>query len=265
MPATDNGVKSSEATATSILSLQGIRKTFGHQEVLKGVDLNVRTGEKICIIGPSGSGKSTFLRCCNLLETPSSGTVSFRGSRLYDGSHGHKLHHKTMGPYRSKVAMVFQQFDLFPHLTALENICVGPQQSLGLKAEDAKKRARTLLERIGMGHLADAFPRTLSGGQQQRVAIARALAMEPEIILFDEPTSALDPEMVGEVLSLMRDVAEQGMTMVIVTHEMAFAREVGDRLIVMDDGMIVEEGVPSEVFAAPKQERTRKFLDAILH
>jgi polar amino acid transport system ATP-binding protein len=248
-----------------IISMQGIRKSFGHTEVLKGVDLEVRQSEKVCIIGPSGSGKSTLLRCCNLLEMPTHGDVSFKGTLMFRGGTSHKLSHKQVGPYRAGMAMVFQQFDLFPHLTALQNISLGPQQSLGVSAEEAKARGRALLDRIGLGQFADAHPRTLSGGQQQRVAIARALAMEPDVILFDEPTSALDPEMVGEVLSVMRDVANEGMTMVIVTHEMAFAREVGDRVIVMDDGMIVEEGTPKEIFTAAKQDRTQKFLEAILH
>ncbi len=250
--------------ADALLSMRGIRKSFGHKEVLKGVDLDVKPGEKVVIIGPSGSGKSTLLRCCNLLEFPSAGEVDFNGQRLFGDGH-HHLKQKTLGPFRASTAMVFQQFDLFPHLTTLENICLGPQRSLGVSSSEARERAQRLLQRIGLAEFADAHPRTLSGGQQQRVAIARALAMEPEVILFDEPTSALDPEMVGEVLSLMRDVAEQGMTMVIVTHEMAFAREVADRVVVMDDGMIVEEGAPSEIFSGAMQERTRRFLDAIIH
>lgn len=250
-----------------MLRLRGIRKTFGHDEVLKGVDLNVMRGEKICIIGPSGSGKSTLLRCCNLLETPTKGEVEFKGQTHFAGDHHHlqRLHHKKVGPLRASMSMVFQQFDLFPHLTALENICLGPQRALGVSPDEAKARGLLLLDRIGLAAFADAHPRTLSGGQQQRVAIARALAMEPEMILFDEPTSALDPEMVGEVLAVMRQVAEEGMTMVIVTHEMAFAREVGDRVIVMDLGQIVEEGTPTQIFTAARQERTKKFLDAILH
>lgn len=252
--------------AEPLLSMRGIRKSFAHKEVLKGVNLDVRVGEKICIIGPSGSGKSTLLRCCNLLEIPTSGDVVFKGQSLVGGDrHPNHLHHKIVGPFRASTSMVFQQFDLFPHLTALENICLGPQRSLGVKADKARERGRKLLDRIGLGEFADAYPRTLSGGQQQRVAIARSLAMEPNVILFDEPTSALDPELVGEVLSLMRDVADEGMTMVIVTHEMAFAREVGDRVIVMDDGMIVEEGTPTQVFTEAKQARTQRFLDAILH
>jgi ABC-type polar amino acid transport system ATPase subunit len=252
-----------------LLSMRGITKSFGHKEVVSDMTLDVQRGERICIIGPSGSGKSTFLRCCNLLEEPSSGSIAFDGqivfSKRVPGQPDVHLSAARRNEYRAKLTMVFQQFDLFPHLTALENVAIGPRRVLGVPAKDANARAAELIASVGLGDFLDAHPRTLSGGQQQRIAIARALAMEPEVVLFDEPTSALDPEMVGEVLALMASLAERGLTMVIVTHEMGFAREVADRVVVMDAGCEVESGTPEDVLVRSKHPRTRKFLDAVLH
>lgn len=254
------------AALGALLALRSISKTFGTHEAVRDVTLEIARGEKVCIIGPSGSGKSTVLRCCNLLEKPTSGTIEFNGRVMVQaGPRGSRLGKKELARFRAQVAMVFQQFDLFPHLTALENICLGPRRALGVSKAEAAETARALLDRIGLARFADARPRTLSGGQQQRVAIARALAMKPEIILFDEPTSALDPEMVGEVLALMKLVADEGLTMIIVTHEMGFAREVGDRVVVMDEGRIIEQGPPAQLFANPTNARTSRFLNAVLH
>ncbi len=255
------------APQDALLALRGLGKTFGTHVAVRDFTIEVQRGEKVCIIGPSGSGKSTVLRCGNLLETPTSGKVEFDGKTVFDADarRGSRLPRKELAQFRSRVAMVFQQFDLFPNLTALENICLGPRRALGVSKAEAEGTARALLDRIGLARFADARPRTLSGGQQQRVAIARALAMKPAIILFDEPTSALDPEMVGGVLALMKSVADEGLTMVIVTHEMGFAREVADRVIVMDDGAIIEAGHPAALFSAPANPRTQRFLEAVLH
>jgi ABC-type polar amino acid transport system ATPase subunit len=250
------------------LTTRAIRKTYAGHEAVKGIDLDVAPGERICIVGPSGSGKSTFLRCCNLLETPTAGRLEFNGQQVFhadgDRAKPDRLPRKEELRFRAKITMVFQQFDLFPHLTALENVAIAPRRVLGVPAKQARDRARELIGSVGLAKFADAYPRTLSGGQQQRIAIVRALAMQPEVVLFDEPTSALDPEMVGEVLGLMRRLAGQGLTMVIVTHEMAFAREVADRVVVMDAGSVIESGEPAQVFDNATHPRTRRFFDAIL-
>lgn len=239
------------------LKTEALRKSFGELEVLKGLDLEVNEGEVVVIIGPSGSGKSTFLRCMNLLEEVSDGRVIVDDFDLTDPK-------QNINKIRQNVGMVFQQFNLFPHLSVMDNITMAPKQLKDLSGEDARKLAMRLLDSVGMSDKADAYPSSLSGGQKQRVAIARALAMEPDIMLFDEPTSALDPEMVGEVLAVMKKLAEDGMTMVVVTHEMGFAREMADRVIFMDEGNIVEEGRPEQLFGNPQNERTRDFLDKIL-
>ena len=240
-----------------MIDIKGLKKSFGEQEVLKGIDQHISQGEKIVVIGPSGSGKSTFLRCLNLLETPTAGEIIVDGDNITDP----KIN---INKIREKMGMVFQQFNLFPHLTILDNITLAPMKVKGLSNEAAQAKAMELLNRVGLSDKAQAYPAQLSGGQQQRIAIARALAMEPEIMLFDEPTSALDPEMVGEVLEVMKSLANDGMTMVVVTHEMGFAREVGSRLLFMDGGYVVEEGKPQEVFANPKNERTKSFLSKVL-
>ena len=246
---------------------EGVRKHFGRLEVLRGIDLEVSTGEVLCIIGPSGSGKSTFLRCINHLEKIDEGRLTVDGELVGYREHSGRLYElkdREVGQRRAQVGMVFQHFNLFPHMTALENVTVGP---IKVKREDkakAAKRARELLDRVGLSEKAGSYPRQLSGGQQQRVAIARALAMQPKLMLFDEPTSALDPELVGDVLEVMRALADDGMTMVVVTHEMGFAREVGDNLVFMDAGVIVESGPPKSVLSSPTQERTQAFLSRIL-
>ena len=270
-----------------LLSVQALRKSFGENEVLSGLDLDVKEGEKIAIIGPSGCGKSTFLRCLNCMEDPSAGSIYFDGADIADTKVDINIH-------REKIGMVFQQFNLFNNKTVIENIMLAPVYLQGKRLSRAKiknffyklfgkrdkmvpvtttkapikseahTRAMELLERIGLSDKANAYPSTLSGGQKQRIAIARALAMNPKVMLFDEPTSALDPEMVGEVLDLIREVANEGMTMVIVTHEMGFAREVADRILFMDGGVIAEEGTPEEVFDHPKNERTKQFLNCVL-
>jgi ABC-type polar amino acid transport system ATPase subunit len=237
------------------LQISNLSKAFGDNVVLKDISTTVNRGEVICIIGPSGSGKSTLLRCINFLEIPTAGEINFKGEIKTAHSKEFEL-----DLYRSKIGMVFQSFNLFPHLNVMENICLAPMNVLKKNKTEAKKIAEELLAKVGLSHKADAFPRDLSGGQQQRVAIARALAMNPEVMLFDEATSALDPELVGEVLKVMRDLAKSGMTMVIVTHEMGFAREVADRVIFMDQGLIVEQGIPSEFFSDPKEKRTIDFL-----
>ena len=237
--------------------VKGLRKDFGSLEVLRGIDLEVREGEVVCMIGPSGSGKSTFLRCLNFLETPTGGEVEVDGYLLTDGK-------TDLNKIRENIGMVFQQFNLFPHLTVTGNITMAPLDRKKLDKPAAEKKARELLERVRLADKADAYPAQLSGGQQQRVAIARALAMDPDIMLFDEPTSALDPEMVGEVLAVMRQLADAGMTMVVVTHEMGFAREVADRVIFMDGGVIVEQGTPEEIFGHPREQRTIDFLNKVL-
>ena len=241
----------------NLVELRGIRKAFGDNVVLDGVDLNVARGEVIVIAGPSGSGKSTMLRCINGLETVDAGDVVFVGQPVRMGRDLPKL--------RSQIGFVFQQFHLFPHMTVLDNILLAPTKVKGVARDAARTRAHELLKRVGIAEKADQFPAELSGGQQQRVAIARALAMDPKLMLFDEPTSALDPEMIREVLDVMRDLARDGMTMAVVTHEMGFAREVCDRIVFIDDGHIVEEGPPKEFFEAAKSERARDFVDKIIH
>ena len=237
--------------------VNNLHKSFGRLEVLRGIDLEVREGEVVCLIGPSGSGKSTFLRCLNFLETPTSGEVEADGHILTDGK-------ADLNKIRENIGMVFQQFNLFPHLNVLDNITMAPLDRKKLDKAAAEQKARALLERVGLADKASVYPAQLSGGQQQRVAIARALAMDPDIMLFDEPTSALDPEMVGEVLAVMRQLADGGMTMVVVTHEMGFAREVADRVIFMDEGVIVEQGDPADIFANPREKRTIDFLNKVL-
>ena len=239
-----------------MIDIENLRKSFGDVEVLKGIDLTIKEKEVVVIIGPSGSGKSTLLRCMNYLEEPTFGKVSVDGIVL-DGE-------ANINKVREEVGMVFQRFNLFPHMTVLDNIMLAPIKVRHITKAEAEDTARKLLARVGLADKADAYPSQLSGGQQQRVAIARALAMKPKVMLFDEPTSALDPEMVGEVLDVMRKLAEEGMTMVIVTHEMGFAREVGDRLLFVDDGRIIEQGDPKEVFEHPQEERTSLFLSKVL-
>ena len=239
-----------------MIEIKGLRKAFGADEVLKGIDLSIAEKEVVVIIGPSGSGKSTLLRCMNHLEEPTAGEVVVDGITLSSEANINKV--------REEVGMVFQRFNLFPHMTVLENIMLAPMKVKHVEKGEAEKTARELLARVGLAEKADAYPDNLSGGQQQRVAIARALAMRPKVMLFDEPTSALDPEMVGEVLDVMRALANEGMTMVVVTHEMGFAREVGDRLLFVDEGRIIESGAPREVFEHPKEERTRSFLSKVL-
>lgn len=240
-----------------ILSIKNLHKTFGKQEVLKGIDLDIQRGEVVVLIGPSGSGKSTLLRTLNLLEVPSQGQITFEGVDMTDKGYD-------VFKMREKMGMVFQQFNLFPHMTVLENITLSPIQTQGLAVAEAEKKALSLLERVGLPDKAQAYPHSLSGGQQQRIAIARGLAMDPDVLLFDEPTSALDPEMVGEVLAVIQDLAKSGMTMVIVTHEMGFAREVADRVVFMDGGLLVEQGKPQELFEQAKEERTKDFLSKVI-
>ena len=240
-----------------IIDVTGLRKSFGSNEVLTGIDLAVADGEVVCVVGPSGSGKSTLLRCLNRLEEITGGEVTVDGHTLTDPK-------VKIDDVRAEIGMVFQQFNLFPHMTVIENICLAPMQVRGLSKAQAIERARALLVKVGLAEKENEYPRRLSGGQQQRVAIARALAMEPRIMLFDEPTSALDPELVGEVLAVMKNLALEGMTMIVVTHEMGFAREVADRAIFMDGGVIVEQGDPEQVFTAPQHERTKEFLNKVL-
>ena len=241
-----------------LVELLSIRKSFGENVVLDGIDLSIGRGEVVVIAGPSGSGKSTMLRCINGLETVDEGEVRFDGRSV--GGAG-----KALARLRSEIGMVFQQFNLFAHKTVMENVTLAPMEVKGLSKADARARGQKLLERVGISEKADQYPADLSGGQQQRVAIARALAMEPKLMLFDEPTSALDPEMIREVLDVMRDLARDGMTMAVVTHEMGFAREVCDRIVFIDDGHIVEEGSPKEFFEAAKSDRARDFVDKIIH
>ena len=240
-----------------MIDVKNLCKSFGDHEVLKGVNEHIEKGEKVVIIGPSGSGKSTFLRCLNLLEEPTSGDIIFEGQNITSKQTDINLVRRRMG-------MVFQQFNLFPHLTVRENIKLAPVKLKIMTDEEADKRAMQLLERVGLPDKADSYPIQLSGGQQQRIAIARALAMNPDVMLFDEPTSALDPEMVGEVLEIMKELADEGMTMVVVTHEMGFAREVGTRVLFMDGGNIVEQNEPKEFFASPKHPRLKDFLSKVL-
>jgi polar amino acid transport system ATP-binding protein len=251
----------------AMVHAEGVRKSFGPHEVLKGIDLEVGRGEVMCVVGPSGSGKSTLLRCINHLENVDSGRLTVDGQLVGYAERGgrlHELREREVAERRADIGMVFQRFNLFPHMTALGNVVEAPIRVRGRSRSDAVARGRTLLDRVGLAGRDDAYPRQLSGGQQQRVAIARALAMDPKLMLFDEPTSALDPELVGEVLDVMRDLATSGMTMFVVTHEMGFAREVGDRLVFMDDGVVVESGTPRDVIGNPQHERTRSFLSKVL-
>ncbi|MFC4109360.1 amino acid ABC transporter ATP-binding protein [Micromonospora zhanjiangensis] len=246
---------------------ENVHKAFGPLEVLKGIDLEVRTGEVCCVLGPSGSGKSTFLRCINHLEKINAGRIWVDGELIGYRERGGKLHEmrdKEIAAQRRSIGMVFQRFNLFPHMTALDNVAEAPVQVLRESRAASRERAVALLERVGLGAKLDAYPGQLSGGQQQRVAIARALAMRPKLMLFDEPTSALDPELVGEVLDVMKDLAREGMTMIVVTHEIGFAREVGDSLVFMDGGVVVESGRPRDVIAEPRHERTKAFLAKVL-
>ena len=239
-----------------MIKIRNLHKSFGDLEVLKGVNLTIAPKEVVVIIGPSGSGKSTLLRCMNYLEEPTSGTVEIDGVSLTTA--------KNINEVRREVGMVFQRFNLFPHMTVMENLMLAPMKVRGIKKADAEATAMTYLKKVGLSDKANVYPEKLSGGQQQRVAIARALCMKPKALLFDEPTSALDPEMVGEVLNVMKTLAEEGMTMAVVTHEMGFAREVGDRVVFVDGGVILEEGTPEEIFSNAKEERTRSFLSKIL-
>ncbi|MCF0146826.1 MAG: amino acid ABC transporter ATP-binding protein [Clostridium sp.] len=240
-----------------MINVKNLHKYFGENEVLKGIDETINQGEVVVVIGPSGSGKSTFLRCLNLLEVPTDGEIIFEGKNITDKN-------TNINEVREKMGMVFQQFNLFPHKTVLENLTIAPINVKNKSKNDAIIKANDLLNKVGLLDKADAYPSSLSGGQKQRIAIARALAMEPDVMLFDEPTSALDPEMVGEVLNVMKDLAKEGMTMVVVTHEMGFAREVGDRILFMDGGKIVEQGAPEEIFDNPKNPRTQDFLSKVL-
>ena len=248
----------SASSAAPAIEVRGLRKSFGALDVLKGIDCRVAHGEVVCVIGPSGSGKSTLLRCVNLLEEPTAGKVYVGGVEVTDPD-------VDIDAVRRRIGMVFQQFNLFPHLTVTENLTLPQRRVMRVDRTRAAAVARSNLERVGLSDKADAYPSQLSGGQQQRVAIARALVMQPDVMLFDEPTSALDPELVGDVLAVMRELARDGMTMMVVTHEMSFAREVADRVIFMDDGVIVEAGDPDDVIGAPRHERTRSFLARVLH
>ena len=240
-----------------MIRVHHLSKKFGDLEVLKDINLEIEEGEVVVVIGPSGSGKSTFLRCINQLEIPSGGSIRYQGENLMDKSYD-------IRKFREEVGMVFQRFNLFPLKTVVENVMMAPVLTKHMKKDEARKRALELLDKVGLKDKADVYPSTLSGGQQQRVAIARALAMQPKALLFDEPTSALDPELVGDVLEVMKSLAKEGMTMIVVTHEMGFARDVADRVIFMADGFIVEEGSPKQIFTAPKEERTRSFLSRVL-
>ena len=241
----------------AVISVKGLKKNFENLEVLKGIDIDIHKGDVVCVIGASGSGKSTFLRCLNLLETPTAGSIFFEGVDLTQEKVDLNLH-------RQKMGMVFQQFNLFPHLTILGNLTLAPMMLKKIPKEQAEEKAMTLLARVGLADRANDYPGQLSGGQKQRVAIVRALCMEPDVMLFDEPTSALDPEMVGEVLDVMKELAKEGMTMVVVTHEMGFAREVSNRVMFMDEGIVMEEGAPEEIFTNPKSERLQTFLSKVL-
>jgi len=242
---------------SNMITVNDLHKSFGDLEVLKGIDAEIDEQEVVCVIGPSGSGKSTFLRCLNLLEDVTSGEITIDGDVLTDPK-------VDINMVRSQVGMVFQHFNLFPHMTVLENITLGPIKVLKKSKQEAEEEARPLLDRVGLSDKADVYPDSLSGGQKQRVAIARSLAMNPKVMLFDEPTSALDPELVGDVLEVMKDLAHEGMTMVVVTHEMGFAREVGHRVLFMDEGVVMEEGDPEQIFNNPQDPRTQSFLSKIL-
>ncbi|WP_328906898.1 amino acid ABC transporter ATP-binding protein [Streptomyces sp. NBC_00234] len=246
------------ADAAAAIEIRGLRKSFGDVEVLRGIDFTVAPGEVVCVVGPSGSGKSTLLRCVNLLEEPTSGTVTVGGVDMTDPD-------VDIDAMRRRIGMVFQQFNLFPHLNVLDNLTIAQRRVLGRGREEAARVARENLAKVGLADREDGFPSQLSGGQQQRVAIARALSMGPGLMLFDEPTSALDPELVGDVLGVMRTLADEGMTMMVVTHEMGFARDVADRVVFMDDGRVVEQGPPEEVLTRPEHARTKAFLARVLH
>lgn len=240
-----------------MIKVTGLHKKFGSLHVLKGIDVHIKKGEVVVIVGPSGSGKSTFLRCLNLLEAPTEGEIVFEGVSITSKNND-------INKQRQKMGMVFQQFNLFPHMTVMDNITLAPRKLKNKSVEEANKIALDLLNRVGLSDKADSYPNQLSGGQKQRIAIVRALAMSPDVMLFDEPTSALDPEMVGEVLDVMKKLARDGMTMAVVTHEMGFAREVGDRVLFMDDGIIAEEGTPQQIFTNPQNDRTKAFLSKVL-
>ncbi|EOU1683668.1 amino acid ABC transporter ATP-binding protein [Clostridium perfringens] len=240
-----------------MINVRNLYKSFGKNDVLKDINETIKKGEVVVIIGPSGSGKSTFLRCLNLLEEPTSGVINFEGEDITDKK-------VDINKIREKMGMVFQQFNLFPHKTVMENLTIGPTKIKKISNDEAVKKGSELLEKVGLLDKKNVYPNSLSGGQKQRIAIARALAMEPDVMLFDEPTSALDPEMVGEVLNVMKSLAKDGMTMVVVTHEMGFAKEVGDRILFMDEGRIIEEGTPEEIFQNPKNSRTKDFLSKVL-
>ena len=244
-------------TEQTLIKVDGLLKSFGNYKVLKGIDIEIHKGEVVCIIGPSGCGKSTFLRTLNLLEEPTGGKITFEGVDLTSPDTDVNLH-------RQKIGMVFQQFNLFPHMTVIDNMTLAPTKLLKLSKEDAEKRAMELLERVGLADRAKSFPNQLSGGQKQRVAIVRALCMQPDVMLFDEPTSALDPEMVGEVLDVMKKLADEGLTMIVVTHEMGFAREVADKVVFIDQGVIMEMGTPEEIFNNPQCPRLKDFLGKVL-
>ncbi len=245
-------------TGNVLFEIQGLKKSFGDVEVLKGIDTTIRKGEVVVVIGPSGSGKSTFIRCLNLLEEPTGGKIIFEGTDIMDKSVHANLH-------REKVGMVFQQFNLFNNLSVLDNITISLRKVKKMPDQQAKEKAMALLERVGLTDKADTFPSQLSGGQKQRIAIVRAMALDPDVMLFDEPTSALDPEMVGEVLKVIQDLASDGVTMVVVTHEMGFARKVGTRILFIDGGVIAEEGTPEEIFDHPQNERTQDFLSKVIN
>jgi len=244
-------------TNETLIKIEDLHKSFGKVDVLNGIDLEIKKGEVVCIIGPSGCGKSTFLRTLNLLEEPTAGHIYFENTDITSVK-------TDINAHRQKIGMVFQQFNLFPHMTVLKNMTLAPMKLLGLSKEDAEKRAIELLERVGLADRANSYPSQLSGGQKQRVAIVRALCMQPDVMLFDEPTSALDPEMVGEVLEVMKSLAEEGMTMAVVTHEMGFAREVADRVLFIDQGVITEQGAPEEIFSNPKSPRLKDFLSKVI-
>jgi polar amino acid transport system ATP-binding protein len=260
-------LREAEAMSETMVRAEGVHKRFGGTEVLKGISLDVDRGAVMCLLGPSGSGKSTFLRCINHLEKINSGRLAVDGELVGYRERGDKLfelHDRDVCRKRAEIGMVFQHFNLFPHMTALENVTLAPLRVLKVGREEARSRGTQLLERVGLGEKLNTYPVALSGGQQQRVAIARALAMQPKLMLFDEPTSALDPELVGEVLDVMRGLAKDGMTMIVVTHEIGFAREVADTVVFMDGGVVVESGPPAEVLGAPKHERTKAFLSKVL-
>ena len=244
-------------TNETLIKVENLEKSFGKIEVLKGINTEIKKGEVVVIIGPSGSGKSTFLRCLNLLEEPTGGHIYFENTDITDPK-------VNINTHRQKMGMVFQQFNLFPHMTVLKNMTISPIKVLSLSKQEAEERAMKLLERVGLADRANAYPAQLSGGQKQRVAIVRALCMQPDVMLFDEPTSALDPEMVGEVLEVMKSLANEGMTMAVVTHEMGFAREVADRVMFIDEGIIMEEGTPQEIFSNPKSPRLKDFLSKVI-